>query len=115
MPATISRMSASSSTIRMSAAICRSLACWHSCSAVGGHGGRLVARDLPARRLAQRQRNSDEGPMRSAGTRRRVLQRQRAAMLLHAFHDDGKTEAGALVALGGDVGLEQSVAVVLGQ
>ncbi len=31
------------------------------------------------------------------------------------FMHDGKAEAGALVALGGDVGLEQTVAVVLGQ
>ena len=53
--------------------------------------------------------------MRAAGRRRGVLERQRAAVLLDDLLHDGEPEAGALVALGGDVGLEQARAVVLGQ
>ena len=50
-------------------------------------------------------------------TRRRwcVLEGQRAAVLLGDLQHHGEAEAGALVALGGDVRLEQARAVLLGQ
>ena len=81
-----------------------------------GGGCRLVCAIVwSGRRLAERQRDADQRAVRAAGRRRGVLQRQRAAVLLDALLHDGEAEAGALVALGGDVGLEQAVAVVLGQ
>src|SRR5581483_799230 len=118
MPATISRMSASSATIRMSDAICRSFAHWQSCAARCGGGGRCR---LPARRLAlggaaHRQRDADQGAVAAPGPGRGVLQRQGAAVLLDTLLHDGEAEASALpLTLGRHIGLEQPHAVLLGQ
>src|SRR5262245_15439468 len=116
-PATISRMSASSSTIRMSDAICRSLALRRSSAAACSGGGRhgFLARRTARRRVAGRQADANERPVRAARGGRGILQREGAVVLLHALLDDGKAEAGALVALGGDIGLREPRAVLSGQ
>ena len=77
--------------------------------------GLALAMTRPAAAVLSRQRDADQRAVRAPGRRRRVLERQRAAVLLDALLHDGKAEAGALVALGGDVGLEQARAVLLGQ
>src|SRR5215467_11282567 len=115
-PATISRMSASSSTIRMSAAICRSLARWLSSPAAGGGGLWFIVRYRLGRCPAHGQRYADQcavGPLRS---RRRILQCQRPPVLFDALLHDGKTKPRAfLCPLGRHIRLKQTHAVLLGQ
>src|SRR5262245_28370130 len=115
-PATISRMSASSSTIRMSAAICRSLARWLSSPAAGGGGLWFLARYRLGRCPAYGQRYADQcavGPLRSRWS---ILQCQRPPVLFDALLHDGKTKPRAfLCTLGRHIGLKQTHAVLLGQ
>src|SRR3954469_23695781 len=111
-------MSASSSTIRMSDAICRSFAHRQSCSARcrGGCTCRFLSRRLAVGGPADRQRNADKRPVGAPWSGRSVLERQAAAVLLYALLDDGETEARALLlSLGRHIGLEQAHAVLLGQ
>src|SRR5262245_60308958 len=109
-PATISRMSASSSTIRMSEGIYCSFTLERSGAAGDGGGRRLLLRG--AVRGVRRQTDADERAVRAARRRRGILEAQGAVVLLDALLHDGEAEAGALVALGGDVGLGQPGAVL---
>src|SRR5690606_22878784 len=97
MPATSSRMSSSSSTIRMSDAI----------SCLPG-----IALHRAGRRC--RQDDADHGPAPVMKIGRRVVKLQPAAMVLDNLLDDGKAEAGALLARG-HVGFEQPLAVLAWQ
>src|SRR6185369_597432 len=92
MPDTSSRISASSSTTRTSAAMSRLL---------------QFRRGRPTRGW---EIQSDTGP----GQVRGVPQRQLAAVVFQDPFDDRETKAGALLA-SGDIGLGQPVAVALGQ
>src|SRR6185312_3285553 len=104
MPATSSRISTSSSTTRMSAAIRKPCPRILNLYAAGALRRGLLA--LPLGREAQ----DHLGP-RPFG---RVLHDQQPAMLLHAPLDDGQAEARALLA-GRDLRLGQAVAVLGGQ
>src|SRR3990167_5336446 len=88
MPETSSRMSASSSTTRMSAAMGCLLRCRRG------------------RRTRGREYQSHQGARQVAG----VAQRQFAPMVFENAFDDGQAQARALFA-GGDIGLGQPVAV----
>ena len=120
-PATISRISASSSTIRMSERT--SLAPWHcelrfsrtlafprDLRAASGSGPLLRSR----RRLG-RMRPPDwvrtSAPCVRPGAWRRVLEGEHARVLLDALLHDREPEAGALGALGGDIRLGEADAV----
>src|SRR5215831_2345990 len=115
-PATISRMSASSSTIRMSAAICRSLTRWLSSPAACCGGLWLFPGYRLDRRPAHGQRYADQCAMAPLGARRSILQCQRPPMLLDALLHNGETKPGTLLgAFGRHIGLEKAHAVLLGQ
>src|SRR5215470_16754758 len=115
-PATISRMSASSSTIRISAAICRSLARWLSSPAACRGGLWLCAGYRLGRGPAHGQRYADQCAVAPLGARRSILQCQRPPMLLDALLHNGQTKPRTLLlAFGGHIGLQQAHAVLLGQ
>src|SRR5262249_20072704 len=102
--------------IRMSDAIARSFTRWQSGAAGGGRFGFLL-RGLYAGlgRVPDRQRDADERAMRAPPLRRGVLERERAPGLLGRLETTGEPRPRALVALGGHIGLDQPVAIVLGQ
>src|SRR4051794_19880267 len=100
MPATRSRISASSSTIRMSVAIACALFC-------RGGQDRLV--------LVFAFDGEPEAHQCAATTRRhrrRVEELDAAAMFFHDLADDREAEAGALLARG-DIRLEQPLPILL--
>src|SRR5690606_4025807 len=96
MPATSSRMSSSSSTIRMSDAIFN-----------------LFVR-LVVRRVCRRQHDADHGPPASVEGFGSVVQFKSPTMVFHDLLDDREAEAGPFFA-GRHIGLEQPLAVLARQ
>src|SRR5712691_10392757 len=105
MPATSSRISLSSSTMRMSGPMVLPLA-RDLTQLVHGLG------DLGYMRRGEAQ----PCPRAAAGehARRQIVEIDAAAVVLEDAADDGEPEPGPLLA-GGDVGLEQPIAILLGQ
>ena len=63
----------------------------------------------------ERQGDANQRAMGAAGCRWGVLERQRAPVLLGDLLHHGEAEAGPLVSLGGDVGLQEAGAILLRQ
>src|SRR5689334_19616156 len=101
MPATSSRMSSSSSTMRISDAI------------IDLFSFSLVFRLAFAQRRdgRGRQDDADHRPAAAMEIRRRIMKFQPAAMVLHDLLDDSETKPCALLARG-HIGLEQPLAIL---
>src|SRR5688572_20116309 len=111
MPAVRTRMSASSSTIRMSCAMAEGPRCGEAEGAV------VVLLWIVLRRRSDHTvfasggvPGGPESQSDACAAFRTILQEQAAAMVLHDLLDDGQAEAGALLA-GGHIGLGEAVAV----
>ncbi len=77
--------------------------------------GEWVVRARRRGAAGKRQSDAHQGAVLASGCGRRVLEGERAAVLLGDLLHNGKAETRALVALGRDVGLEQPGAVLLRQ
>src|SRR5262249_18708334 len=106
IPATSSRMSSSSSTIRMSDAISDLFSFSFFCR-LGFAGGRRCA-------LPDGQENRDHGAAAAVEIGRRVVQLEMAAMVLDDLLDDREAQARPLLP-GGHIGLEQPLAILARQ
>src|SRR3982751_4883780 len=105
MPATSSRMSSSSSTMRISDAITDLFS--FSFVFRPGFTTRWCGR-------GGRQDDADHRAAPAMEVRRRIMEFQLAAMVLHDLLDDSETKPGTLLACG-HIGLEQSLAILARQ